>query len=138
MPDVSQSFKDCDHWHDRIRFVSTYSLRIVGKGHLQPMRFFMRSSVLLLFVFTLGVSFAIPAEDEPNSSYDESEQLPSETPLATAKELCLKFASAVVVGFVTSYFSSCLAWLAVSLRCIGWSTRNLGDPFCIRETCLRC
>ena len=39
----------------------------------------LRSVLVLLFALVLSVSFAVPAEDVPETAYDESESLPYES-----------------------------------------------------------
>jgi hypothetical protein len=44
----------------------------------------LRSMLVLFVVLVLSVSFAVPAEDAPETAYDESESLPCEsTPLVS-------------------------------------------------------
>jgi hypothetical protein len=49
--------------------------------------FCLRSMLILLVGLVLCVSYAVPAEDEPETAYDESESLPCKnTPVVSAAE----------------------------------------------------
>jgi hypothetical protein len=54
----------------------------------------LRFVLVVLATFTLSLSFAVPAEDLPDTAYDESESLPYEMSLPLLSELAQESASA--------------------------------------------
>ena len=98
-------------------------------------------SVLILCVLLgFGVSLAVPAEDVPETPYDESETLPCEgTPLFSIAAPEAVAAAPAVLACVSP-----LGLDTVARRCESywkhraWATRPILDPLTILNRSLRC
>jgi hypothetical protein len=99
-----------------------------------------RFALVLLLFLVLGVSLSVPAEDVPETSYDESETLPCEgTPVFSIE------APEAVAGMpVVPECVSSLGLDTVARRCESyWKHRTCGtranvDPLTILNISLRC
>jgi len=60
----------------------------------------LRSALVLLATFSLGLSLALPAQDFPETAYDESESLPYEMPPRLSVDLVQEPAAFQIVPIV--------------------------------------
>jgi len=71
--------------------------------------------LVLFLMFVLGASLALPAEDIPDTSYDESESLPLElTPSFVADPLPTSTLPVIPQDVFSSWHSECVPALAKS------------------------
>ena len=96
-----------------------------------------RSALVLLLLLVLGVSLSVPAEDVPETPYDESETLPSEgTPLFSIAAPEAVAGSTVALGplSVNTVARRCESYWEHQARL----TRPILDPPTILNCSLRC
>ena len=66
----------------------------------------LRSALVVIIALVLGVSFTVPAEDVPETAYDEPESLPCEsTPVVSMAVPATSIPAGLFVGFRTSWFN---------------------------------
>jgi hypothetical protein len=99
-----------------------------------------RFALLLLLLLVSGVSLAVPAEDVPETPYDESVTLPCEsTPLFSIVAQKAVAAAPAVLACVSSLGLDTLARRCESYgKHRAWATRPILNPLTILNCSLRC
>jgi hypothetical protein len=99
----------------------------------------LRSALVLLATFALNVSFAIPAEDVPETAYDESESLPYEmAPLFSAD---LVQESSPILQFVPTGLGELVSAPRHALGLAEWrelAAHHISGSLIILDHTLRC
>jgi hypothetical protein len=99
----------------------------------------LHSALVLLATFALSVSFAVSAEDLPETAYDESESLPYEMTLPLSGDLVQESAPTLQVVLIapSSLFSTPRQAL-VRAGCRELAAHPISDSLIILDHTLRC
>jgi hypothetical protein len=99
----------------------------------------LRSALVLLATFAVSLPFAVPAEDVPETAYDESESLPYEmTPLLSAELVQESAPTLRVVPIAPSDLFSTPRQALARAGCRELAAHPISDSLIILDHTLRC
>jgi len=99
----------------------------------------LRSALVVLATFALSLSFAVPAEDLPETAYDESESLPYEMTPPLSGDLVQESASSLqVVPIAPRDLFSAPKQALGRVECRELAARHICDWLVILDHTLRC